>query len=556
MRRFMYSIHGLCACAALSIAAGFATSDASAAPLPIVAKHSGKCLDITGGPGATQEGAPAEQWECTGATNQSWTIQNNGSGRFQIIAQHSGKCLWAANGNEGTPLQQTTCNVTDVKQLWAKQSAGATGEFKFVQVSGGRCLDVDGAGTGNGPLIKLRLCNGAANQTWTIGRNPFWWPFISSSIWNTPIGSGAVYVPANLVAAPDDPTDTVDAGLTNAKYRRGAHRAGADRTADPDEYSSAGWQQGADRCIATPPAPAATHLPVTVPIPTNYTVPNNRKNSGAAFLMADGHTLVQTQPFARCSAGSTYATSLVRIFDGGVDADIISGDGRNGAHGGSRLGTLGGTIRLGEMRPGSRGPRHALKINLFSPMELFNCTQASECFRWPAYTSDAGSTTEYGEITNNQNTAMKMGSLLAIPPSVNINNIGLLTEPGRQIAWTLQNYGAYVVDTTGGAAFGLSAEVGFHGSKLDEFFADYGLSMNARVGHNADSDWGRDLQRIRPLLQVVNNNSPTSVGGGDAAASPRAAVPVDDASTLVPVPPRMCETCGEEESARSGQLRL
>jgi len=118
--------------------------------------------------------------------------------------------------------------------------------------------------------------------------------------------------------------------------------------------------------------------------------------------------------------------------------------------------------------------------------------------------------------------AMKMGSLLAIPPSVNINNIGLLTEPGRQIAWTLQNYGAYVVDTTGGAAFGLSAEVGFHGSKLDEFFADYGMDMNARVGHGADSDWGRDLQIIRPLLKVVNNNDPTHVGGGGTPRQPLA----------------------------------
>jgi hypothetical protein len=103
MRRFMYSIQGLCACAALSIAATLATSDVSAAPLPIVAKHSGKCLDITGGPGATQDGALAEQWECTGATNQSWTIQNIGNGRLQIIAQHSGKCLWAPTGNEGAP---------------------------------------------------------------------------------------------------------------------------------------------------------------------------------------------------------------------------------------------------------------------------------------------------------------------------------------------------------------------------------------------------------------------------------------------------------------------
>jgi hypothetical protein len=235
--------------------------------------------------------------------------------------------------------------------------------------------------------------------------------------------------------------------------------------------------------------------------------------------MPDGHTLVQTQLWTRCSAGAS-STSVARIFDGGVDADIISGDGRNGAHGGSRLGTLGGAIRLGEMRPGGSGPHHALKINLFSGMELNNCTQLADCFRWPAYTADSSATTTYGAIHNNPN--VKMGALLAIPPSVNINNIGLETEPGRQIAWTLQNYGAYDVDTTGGAAFSISAEDGYHGSKPDEFFADYGLSMNARVGHNQDSGWSRDLQRIRPLLHVVDNNSPTSVGGGGTPRQPLA----------------------------------
>jgi hypothetical protein len=521
MRRFMYSIQGLCACAALTIAASFATSDASAAPLPIVAKHSGKCLDITGGPGATQDGAPAEQWECTGATNQSWTLQSDGHGRFQLIALHSGKCLGAANGNEGTPLQQLPCNVTDIKQLYVKTVVGAANEFRFQQVSGGRCLDVDGSDTGNGPPIKLRVCNGAANQTWTIGRNPFWWPFISSSIWNTPIGSGAVYVPANLPAVPDDPGDGIDVMWTPMP-QIDEERIVLVPTAPlaTIEYSSAGWS-GADRCIATPPAPAATHLPVTVPIPTNYTLPSSSKNNGAAFLMPDGHTLVQTQPFTRCSAGAS-ATSVIRIFDGGVDGDIISGDGRNGAHGGTRLGTLGGTIRLGEMRPGSSGPHHALKVNLFSGMELYNCTSGPDCFRWPAYTHDSSAVSTYGAITNNQNTAMKIGVLLALPPSVNINNIGLETEPGHQIAWTLQNYGAYQVDTTGGAAFSICVEEGYHGSKSAEFFADYGLSMGARHRDYATSGWVRDLERIRPLLQVVNNNSPTSVGGGGTPRQPLA----------------------------------
>jgi len=67
-----------------------------------------------------------------------------------------------------------------------------------------------------------------------------------------------------------------------------------------------------------------------------------------------------------------------------------------------------------------------------------------------------------------------------------------------------------------------SAEEGFHGSKPDEFLADYNMKMGARVAHGENSDWSHDLQIIRPLLQVVNNNSPTSVGGGGTPRQPLA----------------------------------
>jgi hypothetical protein len=540
----MYSIHGLCACAALSIAAAFATSDANAAPLPIIAKHSHKCLDITGGPGATEDGVFAEQWECTWATNQLWTLQNDGFGRFQIIAEHSHLCLAAATGNEDARVFQTACNATENKQLWVKEVAGASNEFRFRQVSGGRCFAVaEGPMVGDdGQPIELQDCTTnptTDNQIWTLGRNPIYWPFISSSIWNTPIGSGAQYVAAGLPAAPDDPNDkfpdgtAIDVGWSPMP-QIDAERIVLVPTAPPTtiNYSSAGWT-GADRCIATtPPSPNFTGLPKTnVPIPSNYVYdPTSPKNDGAAFLLADGHTLVQTEPWARCQAGGS-STSIIRILDDGTnantnsgsDADIISGNGRKGAHGGSMLGTLGGTIRLGEMRPGSKGPRHALKINLFSKMELFNCSQpnGSDCFRWPAYTADSSASTSYGSIGNNTNSAMKMGALLAIPPSVNINNLDLWSEPGRQLAWTLQNYGAYVVDSMG-AAFAISAEDGFHGSKPAEFLADYGMDMEARVGHGHNSNWSHDLQIIRPLLQVVNNNGPNSVGGGGTPRQPLA----------------------------------
>ena len=37
----------------------------------LVARHSGKCLDVNGA--STADGAGGIQWSCNGATNQQWT---------------------------------------------------------------------------------------------------------------------------------------------------------------------------------------------------------------------------------------------------------------------------------------------------------------------------------------------------------------------------------------------------------------------------------------------------------------------------------------------------
>jgi hypothetical protein len=198
----------------------------------------------------------------------------------------------------------------------------------------------------------------------------------------------------------------------------------------------------------------------------------------------------------------------------------LYGDGIAGAHGGSGLSALGGSIRLGELRPGQQGMTHALKINVYSQWELFHATTQAGGFRWPATTADCDSC--YGTVTgpNNNNPAMKMGALLAIPPSINIGNLGLETEPAKQLAWTLQNYGAYIVDSTGGAAFAFSVEEGAAGSFQAQFKADWGFPFYQWVINN--TPWSRDIQRIRPVLQVVDNNSPTSIGGGGTPRQPLA----------------------------------
>ncbi|MGB9110719.1 MAG: hypothetical protein WCC39_18680 [Telluria sp.] len=342
-----------------------------------------------------------------------------------------------------------------------------------------------------------------ATITTSSARDPLKQPFASNSIWNMPIGSGAQYVPAKLSGNPGNNIWAKMPGIDDEKI---ILKPTAPLT--NLNYSGAGWS-GKDRCTAT------GGLVVQVPMPSTYVVPNNNLNSSASFLLADGRTVVQTQPLARCSAGAA-GTSMAKF----ATVDLY-GTGITGAHGGSGLSAIGGSIRVGELRPGTTtGPRHALKVNVYAKEALYKCTTRTACYRWPAVTSDSYSVGFYGTASNNSNTAMKMGSLLAIPASTNIAALGLETEPAKQLAWTLQNYGAYIVDDTYAPGFDFNVEDGPDGSKKAEFKKDWGYDMEQKVAGN--TAWVRDVQRLAKALSVVNNNSATSIGGGGTPRQPLA----------------------------------
>jgi hypothetical protein len=335
-------------------------------------------------------------------------------------------------------------------------------------------------------------------------RDPLRHPFASHSIWNMPIGANARYVPANLSGTPGD---NIWAGMPFVDEEKIVLRPSAPLTRL--HYNGAAWS-GRDRC-----KPGAG-LVVSVPMPGNYIVPDSTENNSAVFLMPDRRTIVQTQPLTRCTAGAP-GTSMAKF----ANVDLY-GSGVTGAHGGSGLSALGGSIRLGELRPGSAtGPRHALKVNVYAKEALFQCARRRQCFRWPAVAADSDAARTYGSASHNRNAAMKMGALLAIPYSTPIVSLELETAPARQLAWTLQNYGAYVVDDTSAPGFALNAEDGPDGSKRAQFKADWGFDMAQKVADN--TAWRRDMQKLVEALHVVNNNGPRSIGGGGAPRQPLAA---------------------------------
>jgi hypothetical protein len=337
-------------------------------------------------------------------------------------------------------------------------------------------------------------------------RDPLKQPFASSSIWNMPIGSSAVFKAANISP---NPGNNIYAAMPGADEEHLLLNSSSPMT--NINYSSVGWS-GGDRCVAT------GSLLTQIPMPSGYIIPNNNRNTAVVSLMPDQRSLMQLQPVARCTAGGP-GTALVKFNP--VD---LYGQGIAGAHGGSGLSSIGGSIRLGELRPGStEGPRHALKVNVYAKEVLFRCSIRSDCFRWPASTSDSYAVGWYGTANNNSNTDMKMGALLAIPGSVNISNLGLETVPGRQLAWTLQNYGAYIVDDAYAPGFDFSIETGPNGSKAAEFQKDYGFAFAQKVGSSSTSAWVRDIQRLVKALYVVSNNTATSIGGGGTPRQPLAA---------------------------------
>lgn len=456
----------------------------------------GKCLDG----GGTANNTRAVLWDCNGGANQMWTLSGG-----QLVGP-GGRCLdvSGASSASGTPIILFDCHGGP-NQQWSLKGNTIVG-------LAGKCVDVDRAGTANGTGLLLWDCHGGVNQVWSFvagavppppaKRDPRAQPFASTSIWNTPIGSDAVFAASNLV---DDPGGDVWAPMPSIDGEIIVLHPTAPLTTI--NYSDAGWS-GKNRCGAT------GGLLAQVPMPADYVMPNANTNAGAAFLLADGRSILQMQPLARCVAGGP-GTALVKF----ASVDLY-GDGRLGGHGGSGLSSIGGSLRIGELRKGGEAPRHALKLNVDAYHELLRCPDAANCFRWPAVTADSYATTRYGVGNINQAAGMKMGALLAIPSTVSIASLGFETEPGKMLAWTLQNYGGYIVDDAYGPAFSFSAESGPDGVFGDQFQNDWGFALEQRV--RDASPWVHDMQRIRHVLRVVDNNAADSVGGGGTPLQPLA----------------------------------
>ena len=348
----------------------------------------------------------------------------------------------------------------------------------------------------NGWHILIMMCLEYLTVT-AACRDARTWPFLSSSVWNTPIGSDAVFHDPGIFRAPfplphnffsDD-----DYFIVTAKD-------------DPlTPWYNQGWwgnPGGEAHCNIT------GHFVGNISFPANLTVREFGNNTAAALLQPDNHTIINTQPLYRCTPGSPVLSILMK----GLTAmdDIVSGNGTWGAHGGSGLSSIGGTIRLGELLPNAPPTRHALKLQLFASNYYYSQRPG---YVWPALSCDGyafnpNDPYRYG----GHDIYLSPGALLAIPSNITVN---VTTVPGQKLLFTLQNYGGYLCDDTYTNRGTVNTEHGV----TDEFQAAYGYAFNSGPNESGAA-WYADMLALFQALHVVINNSNTTVGGGGIPLQP------------------------------------
>jgi hypothetical protein len=257
-----------------------------------------------------------------------------------------------------------------------------------------------------------------------------------------------------------------------------------------------------------------------------------------ALLLPDNETIVQMQPAYRCGFGTPLYARWGNATDGAPqrfpNTTSILEDGTFGAHGGSGLSSIGGSIRLGELLSDTGPIRHALKIEVnnfwyygrkvLNPKTDYNGGRTQ--YLWPATGSNSGCCP--GSY-NGTEPHVAPGALLAIPAS-DANQVNTTTVIGHKIKSAMIDYGAYLVDGSGPtshgpphankAAFCMDALVN------DEMRRHYGYAMTYPDGVSPSDpeDKGAalywDLLHIFRHLQAVVNNGPHSVGGGGTPRVP------------------------------------
>jgi hypothetical protein len=331
-------------------------------------------------------------------------------------------------------------------------------------------------------LLLVSGCSLIVEPSEVSQRDPLRQPYSRRSVWNLPLGRNAILAPAKL-ASPQLPV--FFAPMPTIML----WDPSAPRTAI---YENTDFDNG--RCYDDvkkgPPAPTPL-ITDGVPIPADFVVVGKPDGGFAPanptiIAQSDGLTFHQLEFFARCKPQE--AATALRHY---VDTNALEENGIAGGHLGSGLSILGGVLRLGELSPGAPRIRHVLKLAIANT-RLFGGAKGSS-YIWPGTIDHSDHKTRY----SGSDPKLRPGALLALPESFDTSR--LESPAGRQIAWTLKHFGAYVVKGNGSDHVHVSVEVGPRESVESQYRAQWGVNWRD------DEGWKADSARIMTALQIVEN---------------------------------------------------
>lgn len=131
----------------------------------IVARHSGKALDVNGG--STADGANVQQWTYSAAPHQQWDVTSAGSGIYRISVVNSGKALETASASTANGVNVDIRAYTGASNQHWTITATSGGYYRVSPVSSSSsALDVAGNSTADGANVLQWNWSGSNNQQW------------------------------------------------------------------------------------------------------------------------------------------------------------------------------------------------------------------------------------------------------------------------------------------------------------------------------------------------------------------------------------------------------
>lgn len=256
-----------------------------------------------------------------------------------------------------------------------------------------------------------------------------------------------------------------------------------------------------------------------------------RWNGLAAFLLTNATTglaypryMFQGQPMELAAGGNPAwgRTADTRADGTAGPANVrgwvdLYGHGQRGGHGGSGLSLIGGCLREAEWDAlATDYPKHALSMNVDGVQFL---STASNGWRWPAHKADTGyndpahqnyyGRTNVGDGQGGTYDGMRMGVLLCLPSNFNLASI--TDARVANLARTMMYFGIYVADVTTSDRHAFTVQ-----STREIAFRDAGTTFHS------------EFQNLFYSMQYVDNNGPSSIGGGGTplhALAPELVIP-------------------------------